>query len=683
MNNIVIAVLPVLLFGGICAMLTRPRFAAFAARIAWICVILIVAAVHLGVGLSVQDNALIIALMPVTAYLPLIIAMFILSRGAAGNFFAVSLALLAAVTAGLVRKLCAYAFWELNLSAVWQGVACAAVVAVVCAVAAAVVFVFLRKIFLTADILRNKNRYLLFVILLPVMLSLYQISSVVDVTAIILLLAADVCVFAVTVAFIVVMHNNYGLQTERENIRRQIALEREEYKITEQKLELGRRYRHDMRHHFAAIRGLLQQGDARGVEEYLDSLDDGIASFEQRDYCKNAVINAVLSALLERARGADISVRAEADIAENIPFESSDIGIVLANAVENAVNACGGVQGERNIYISACCDSVKFTLSVENSVASAIPLDEDGLPVAKKSEEHGYGLASIKYIVEKYNGMISCGCSDSTFRLKLVLFAAAPEGGAPRRKRAARRAFAAVPATLIAGIIALNCLPSTAGALEGIPVVGTVVSALDFRSWGFGWGDSQIDVNYPQTGDEDVDKSIEEYISDCIQEFMNYFGLRDQGYVGSDINSTVMSENARTLVIRISGTLNAASSKNYSRYFVIDKQAGEILQLGDLFAEGSDYISVLDAQIKEQIEYRVNNYYDSFYGYPPFESDEPFTTLANAEDGWSFYVDERGVLIIEFEEDTIAVGGVDVTFEISLAAIQPIIAPDGILGGTQ
>lgn len=152
MNNIVIAVLPVLLFGGICAMLTRPRFAAFAARIAWICVISIVAAVHLGVGLSVQDSALIIALMPVTAYLPLIIAIFILSRGAAGNFFAVSLALLAAVTAGLVRKLCAYAFWALNLSAVWQGVACAAVVAVVCAVAAAVVFVFLRKIFLAADI---------------------------------------------------------------------------------------------------------------------------------------------------------------------------------------------------------------------------------------------------------------------------------------------------------------------------------------------------------------------------------------------------------------------------------------------------------------------------------------------------------------------------------------------------
>ena len=345
---------------------------------------------------------------------------------------------------GLVRKLCAYAFWALNLSAVWQGVACAAVVAVVCAVAAAVVFVFLRKIFLASDILRNRNRYLLFVILLPVMLSLYQISSVVDVTAIILLLAADVCVFAVTVAFIVVMHNNYGLQTERENIRRQIALEREEYKITEQKLELGRRYCHDMRHHFAAIRGLLQQGDARGVEEYLDSLDDGIASFEQRDYCKNAVINAVLSALLERARGEDISVRAEADIAENIPFESSDIGIVLANAVENAVNACGGVQGERNIYISACCDSVKFTLSVENSVASAIPLDEDGLPVAKKSEEHGYGLASIKYIVEKYNGMISCGCSDSTFRLKLVLFAAARRKAA-RRGANARRAGLSPP----------------------------------------------------------------------------------------------------------------------------------------------------------------------------------------------------------------------------------------------
>ena len=87
MNNVVYSILPFILFGFICAVLTRRRFSKKVTTAVWIAVMAVLAGVHLGVGLASYDSSVIIALMPVTAYLPVIIA---LSFSPAGAFRATS-----------------------------------------------------------------------------------------------------------------------------------------------------------------------------------------------------------------------------------------------------------------------------------------------------------------------------------------------------------------------------------------------------------------------------------------------------------------------------------------------------------------------------------------------------------------------------------------------------------------
>ena len=249
MNNIIFSMIPFILFAFICVVLTMRRFSRAVTYIAWAVLVGAIVAVYLGLGFTRLDNAFLIALMPVTAYLPVIIAVFVLSkRSFTGNVFVISVALLACVIAGLVRKLVV----TFGFDGVWGGVLCALIVAAVSAVIAFVVCYYLRGIFRDYDKTEKKNLFLLPVMFLPVVLSLYQISSVSDLTAILLLLAADLCVFGVTTAYIVTRYKNMKLRIEREEALRQVEIEREEYKLSEQKLELGRRYRHDMRHHFAA-----------------------------------------------------------------------------------------------------------------------------------------------------------------------------------------------------------------------------------------------------------------------------------------------------------------------------------------------------------------------------------------------------------------------------------------------
>lgn len=576
MNNVVYSILPFILFGFICAVLTRRRFSKKVTTAVWIAVMAVLAGAHLGVGLASYDSSVIIALMPVTAYLPVIIALFILSRRSlSGNIFVVSVALLADVIAALVRKLCIVYVFGYIAGVVWASVLCAAIVAAVCVVIGFVVFRFLRIIFRGGNIVENNSWFILFVTLLPVVLSL-----------------------------------------------------------------IG-----------------------------------------QRAYCKNKVVNAVFSALAGRAERAGIALSARMNIPDDAPFESSDLSIVVANALENSINACAQVaRGAASIEVVADCSSGKFAFFIENSVASAISLGEDGLPLSEKTEEHGYGMSSICFIVEKYSGMLECKSTDDRFSVRLVLFSAEGERPSGPKKRRVARACAFVPLTLAAAVVALNCMPATVSVLEGVPVLGDAIAAVDFRSWGFGWGDSQLNVTYPQTGDDDVDKTISDYIDECVDEFLRYLGLADQGYVGADIVSSVIADTVDMCTIRVSCTINAGSSVDESRYYVIDKSLGRIAEFSELFEEDSDYMSVISAEISRRIAARVEAG-DFFYGYGIWTERPPFSSLSDYDGGWSFGIDGDGRLIIAFDEDTVSPVG-SASFIIDEDIVAGIADPDGLLGGS-
>ena len=183
-----------------------------------------------------------------------------------------------------------------------------------------------------------------------------------------------------------------------------------------------------------------------------------------------------------------------------------------------------------------------------------------------------------------------------------------------------QNSVAAVPVALSCLIMSLNFMPETLTALEGIPVFGSAVSAIDFRRWGFGRGDSEIRVEYPETGDDDADALTEKYLDECREKFFWYFERKYNGYTGADFTSEIERDDERMLVVSMYCTINAGSSLTYQRFFTVDKATGEIVGLSDLFS-AEDYNAVLSAEIKRQIEYRTESG-DSYYGYGIFTSPE-------------------------------------------------------------
>ncbi|MCI8351638.1 MAG: GHKL domain-containing protein [Oscillospiraceae bacterium] len=228
-----------------------------------------------------------------------------------------------------------------------------------------------------------------------------------------------------------ILHSLWGQMKFYENLR-QMDLQRRDYNTLRQKMELGRLYRHDMRHHLLALEGMLQKQDSSTALAYIQELDGRMSSLVQRDWCEHAAVNSVLAAYLAQAEEAGLATEAQVRLPAQVPHSEMDLCIVLSNALENAILACREIpEGPRQIRLSlSLTENQRLTIEVENSCPTPVEFGADGLPLRSTrekspfSEEHGLGLRSVKAIVEQCGGLLRCSWEEGTFTFRAVLFPA-------------------------------------------------------------------------------------------------------------------------------------------------------------------------------------------------------------------------------------------------------------------
>lgn len=283
--------------------------------------------------------------------------------------------------------------------------------------------------------------------------------------------------------YLSILHSLWRQMRIYENIR-MIEIQRQDYDALCQKTEVGRIYRHDMRHHLAAVEGMLQQGDSGGALQYVRSLRGGLEEVTVPARCANPTVNAVLTAYIVQAANAGCTVETHLRVPEALPFDKTDLCVVLANPLENAISACQKLpQDQRRIDLRMeLTENQRLLVSVENPCPQPVTFGSDGLPDGPRQEGHGLGLQSVKRVAEKYGGLFRCQWDQGRFLFRAVLMPpAAPE--APGEKRRPHWAAAAIIAAALALLVLLNGIPALADALEAVPVLGHLIRAVDLRTY--------------------------------------------------------------------------------------------------------------------------------------------------------------------------------------------------------
>lgn len=204
---------------------------------------------------------------------------------------------------------------------------------------------------------------------------------------------------------------------------RQMEIQRQDYSMICQKMELSRIYRHDMHHHLIVLEGLMLQDNNSGALRYIQELSGKLINLNQTAWCANNALNAVLTAYLTQAEEMGCRVNADIRIPANLPYGEMDLCIILANTLENAINACREKGENKQITVRLeLTQNNRFTLSVENTCPVPVEFGANGLPAAPQREGHGLGLRSVRTVADRYGGLFQCSWKDGRFLLQVVLF---------------------------------------------------------------------------------------------------------------------------------------------------------------------------------------------------------------------------------------------------------------------
>ena len=102
-----------------------------------------------------------------------------------------------------------------------------------------------------------------------------------------------------------------------------------------------------------------------------------------------------------------------------------DLYVMLGNALDNAIEAVRKIKEEEkrgNQYACLRQKKISSSYQIENTCLEETSVPEDGNLSTTKSDKnyHGYGIGSIRKIVETYNGSLSLRKNDNMFILTAV-----------------------------------------------------------------------------------------------------------------------------------------------------------------------------------------------------------------------------------------------------------------------
>lgn len=184
--------------------------------------------------------------------------------------------------------------------------------------------------------------------------------------------------------------------------------------------------RHDVKNHYLVLQSLYRAGEGDRLEAYLSQLTAEAAAIPPLAYAPHPAINAVLTAMLARARRQGIEVERRVDVPEALPFPDTELCAVLMNLLQNALDACAlAPEGARKwLRVDLRVRGAHLYIGVENSRFAPVDIDEEsGLCRTTKEppSAHGYGLKAVRAVARKYQSELLLQFPEGSFSAATAL----------------------------------------------------------------------------------------------------------------------------------------------------------------------------------------------------------------------------------------------------------------------
>lgn len=182
-------------------------------------------------------------------------------------------------------------------------------------------------------------------------------------------------------------------------------------------------FRHDMKNQFFMLKELCDKKMYGELSARLGKYAEAVETNKCYSQSENMIIDSIVNFKLKNADIDNISVETEISVPSKINMDISDLVTILGNLLDNALTALSSVPENKKLYLKIAYNRRRIIISAKNTYSTPVKYSDGEITTSKAdSDNHGYGLSSIKKAVEKYDGYIEINHNNKVFSVDIIMF---------------------------------------------------------------------------------------------------------------------------------------------------------------------------------------------------------------------------------------------------------------------
>jgi len=169
-------------------------------------------------------------------------------------------------------------------------------------------------------------------------------------------------------------------------------------------------FQHDFKNMMASVKTLISNNENERALCLIDEIHNNLnnSSIIKSTYSDNIIADAILQDTADLCEKKSIRFIATVHLPGILPMSELDLVRLFTNIINNAVEVCYILPAsERVIEISDTCIEGWILIEIINSYDGIAAYNGKKLPTSKPNKNsHGFGLKTVKEIVENTGGLI-------------------------------------------------------------------------------------------------------------------------------------------------------------------------------------------------------------------------------------------------------------------------------------
>lgn len=204
-------------------------------------------------------------------------------------------------------------------------------------------------------------------------------------------------------------------------LEKQMKQTTEYYNELVEKEKDTRKFRHDIRNLLIGLYSLIRENKNDKALEYINELQEMTSHGSSKYSSGNFIADAIITSKSHRAVKSDINIELNGYMPAD-KVADSDIVIIISNLLDNAIEACEKMEGQKTIVVNSFLKKNIWILLIANPSKKVEIKGVNSILTSKaETDIHGFGLSNVNKVAQKYNGDFSLEYDEGIFKSKVQL----------------------------------------------------------------------------------------------------------------------------------------------------------------------------------------------------------------------------------------------------------------------